>query len=194
MAHNDGTKFLWKPDPEKLKKTQLTLFGNKAAQKYGFQMDDYESLHRWSIERPEQFWEEVWNDAQVIYSKSYTRVMGPAKMPGTKWFEGTKLNYAENLLERGGDEDAAIRFTGETGKKTVWTRKELKSAVARCTTGLKDAGVQKGIVLRQLSPTARKPSLGSLQLHPWGQSGHPVLLILGPAAFMTVWDKSNQKF
>ena len=144
MTRIDEMKLLWNPDPEQLKQTNLSLFGKKAAQKYRFQEDDYESLHRWSIEYPEQFWEEVWTDAQVICSKPYRRVMGPAKMPGTPWFEGSQLNFAENLLERANDADPAIRFTGETGKQIVWTRKELKTAVARCAAGLKDAGVQKG--------------------------------------------------
>ena len=125
-------------------KTNLSLFGNKAAGKYGFKEGDYESLHRWSIEQPEQFWEEVWTDAKVIYSRTYERVMGPPMMPGTQWFEGSQLNFAENLLERGKDEDQAIRFTGETGKNSILTRKELKTAVARCVAGLKDAGVKKG--------------------------------------------------
>ena len=65
-------------------------------------------------------------------------------MPGTRWFEGSQLNFAENLLERGKEEDQAIRFTGESGKSSILTRKELKTAVARCAAGLKDAGVKKG--------------------------------------------------
>ena len=144
MKSSNELKPLWTPDPKNVLKTNLSLFGNKAAAKYGFKEGDYESLHRWSIEQPEQFWEEVWTDAKVIYSRTYERVMGPPMMPGTRWFEGSQLNFAENLLERGKDEDQAIRFTGETGKSSILTRKELKTAVARCAAGLKDAGVKKG--------------------------------------------------
>ena len=56
MTRIDEMKLLWNPDPEQLKQTNLSLFGKKAAQNYRFQEDDYESLHRWSIEKPEQFW------------------------------------------------------------------------------------------------------------------------------------------
>ena len=34
-------------------------------------------------------------------SKPYERVLGSHEMPGTRWFEGAELNYAENLLARG---------------------------------------------------------------------------------------------
>ena len=98
MKSSNELKPLWTPDPKNVLKTNLSLFGNKAAAKYGFKEGDYESLHRWSIEQPEQFWEEVWTDATVIYSRTYERVMGPPMMPGTRWFEGSQLNFAENCL------------------------------------------------------------------------------------------------
>ena len=84
MKTSNELKPLWTPDPKNVLKTNLSLFGNKAAGKYGFKEGDYESLHRWSIEQPEQFWEEVWTDATVVYSRTYERVMGPSMMPGTR--------------------------------------------------------------------------------------------------------------
>ena len=40
----------------------------------------------------------------MIASKPYERVLGSHEMPGTRWFEGAELNYAENLLSGHDDE------------------------------------------------------------------------------------------
>ena len=44
MKSSNELKPLWTPDPKNVLKTNLSLFGNKAAEKYGFKEGDYESL------------------------------------------------------------------------------------------------------------------------------------------------------
>ena len=48
----------------------------------------------------------------------------PKKMPGAKWFEGARLNFAENLLSRQ-DDHKAIIFWGETSVRKELTYSEL---------------------------------------------------------------------
>ena len=70
----------------------------------------YEAVHAWSCESLSEFWTEVWDFAEIKCSSGYERVIGEQmEMNGpTKWFEGALLNYAENMLERGGDDDISI--------------------------------------------------------------------------------------
>lgn len=38
-------------------------------------VDDYEALHKWSIENYCNFWEEVWKFTGIIHSEPYTKVI-----------------------------------------------------------------------------------------------------------------------
>ena len=62
--------------------------------------DDYAALYDWSIESPDEFWAAVWRFCEVKAATPYDSVLRDAsRMPGAKWFEGAKLNFAANLLE-----------------------------------------------------------------------------------------------
>ena len=113
---------LWHPELHQLQNTQLSRFTSLMCEKYQLADDRYSTLHKWSIEHPELFWKEVWHDSKVLVAVPYKQVMGPPKFPGTRWFEGARLNLAENLLERGNSGDEAIRFIGESGMHSSWTR------------------------------------------------------------------------
>jgi acetoacetyl-CoA synthetase len=64
-------------------------------------------------------------------------------MPGAKWFNGSRLNYAENLL-RYRDERIAIHFRGEDQVKRSLTYSQLYEQVARTAQAMRDAGVASG--------------------------------------------------
>ena len=64
-------------------------------------------------------------------------------MPGAKWFEGARLNFAENLL-RYRDGQTALIFKGEDQDAIRMTYAGLYDEVARLAASLKKAGVQKG--------------------------------------------------
>ncbi|RPJ13232.1 MAG: acetoacetate--CoA ligase, partial [Desulfobacteraceae bacterium] len=80
----------------------------------------------------------------IIASKPYDRVIDDiTKMPGAKWFEGSRLNFAENLL-RYRDGQTALIFKGEDQDAIRMTYAELYDEVARLSASLKKAGVVKG--------------------------------------------------
>ena len=64
-------------------------------------------------------------------------------MPGARWFPGTRLNFAENLL-RGPDREAALVFRNERGTRRELSWQELRSEVARIADGLRASGVGSG--------------------------------------------------
>ena len=58
-----------------------------------------------------RFWQEFWHFSEIIHSKPYERVLekeaGRVDDFPFKWFDGSLLNYAENLL-RYDDERIAV--------------------------------------------------------------------------------------
>ena len=108
---------LWKPkSPEKSQMSQLIHIINES---YKEDINSYKELHQWSVEHVSEFWEEVWNYSKIIHSKAFLNVVDDvSKMPGAKWFQGAKLNFAENLL-RFRDNRPAIHFKRE-GQFLIW--------------------------------------------------------------------------
>ena len=130
---------LWNPSEERKNSSLIQKFIEHT--NLGF--DNYFDLHNWSINEIEVFWEEFWKFSGIIHSKNYNTVLTNPVMPGAKWFEGSNLNYAENLLS-GNPEQIAIISTGEGRNDKFFTFKELNKAVASAQKGLKKLGVKEG--------------------------------------------------
>ena len=93
--------------------------------KHGKQFSDYASLYSWSVDNLETFWAEMWSYADIQASESYRKVIDdPARMPGAKWFTGSRLNFSENLL-RYRDEQTALIFKGEDIVRRTLSYSEL---------------------------------------------------------------------
>jgi acetoacetyl-CoA synthetase len=106
--------------------------------------DDYAALYRWSIESPAEFWEGVWRFCEIKATAPYDAVLrDSSRMPGAKWFEGAKLNFAASLL----DHDAggtALVFTNERNERSQLTWPELRAQVASVAARLRALGVRRG--------------------------------------------------
>ena len=135
---------MWTPSQDQLDLAQMTQFRVEINARYGLNLNAYEDLYQWSLDHAAEFWSEVWNFGGVIASSTATTVVDNlAKMPGAKWFQGSRLNYAENLL-RYRDERMAIHFRGEDQVQRSLTYDELYSQVAKTAQAMKDAGVISG--------------------------------------------------
>jgi acetoacetyl-CoA synthetase len=128
---------LWTPDPARAARTGMARFMLLAGKK------DYPELHRWSVERHEDFWALLWSFAGVRGEPGERRLVDGDRMPGAQWFPDARLNFAENLLRERGDE-LAIAFWGEEEVKRRLTRSELHDQVSQVAQALRAAGVGKG--------------------------------------------------
>ena len=133
------SKMLWKPSDERKDSALITDFMNRLP----IDFESYFDLHRWSIDNLEDFWSEFWEFSGIQYSKKYDSVLSNSGMPGAKWFVGSELNYAQNLLS-GKSDQIAIISTGENRKDQEFTFKDLNVAVSKAQTGLELPGVKKG--------------------------------------------------
>jgi acetyl-CoA synthetase len=110
--------------------------------------EEYETLHRESVERPETFWAE--QAEGLHWFRKWDRVRNWDNPPFAKWFEGGRLNASANCLDRHletrGD-NAAILWEGEPGgpgDRRTLTYRELHRDVCRFANVLKARGVQAG--------------------------------------------------
>ena len=104
---------LWSPSKQKISTSNMDILRRKLNQKFNLNLTNYLELHNWSINNLGIFWEYVWYDTKIKYSKNFNTIVdNENKMPGAKWFSESKLNFAQNLLRVKSDK-IAIEFYSE---------------------------------------------------------------------------------
>ena len=139
-----NNELLWRPDLDKQKNTSLYKFIEHINSRHKTEIDNFETLHKWSINYRGYFWEEVWNFFNIIGKKGDCPYLEPENsLPGTKFFPNGKLNYAQNMLKKS-DDDVAIIFWSEDKIKKKLSWYDLKNQVAAVANFFKSKGVKKG--------------------------------------------------
>ncbi len=110
---------------------------------YGKEFKQYEDLRRWSIQNTSDFWESVLRYFNVRSDGEYTRVVSSETMPGTHWFQGLRLNYAENNLTLGNQEELVL-FFNESGEERSVSRIEFNDHAGAIQGFLAGSGVERG--------------------------------------------------
>ena len=131
---------LWRPSAERIDGAALTRF----AAQFGFAPPDYAALHAWSIANRGVFWRSVWDFCEIVGEPGEgPAVVDGERFPGSRWFPGARLNFAENLLRRR-DDAVALVCVLETGERRAFTYRQLASAVAAFGQELRNLGVSAG--------------------------------------------------
>ena len=101
---------IWRPSPERIADSNMMRFLDYVRTHYALELSNYEALYDWSIESPQTFWSAVWRFCGVQASREWDSVLVDGdKMPGARWFSGSRLNFAQNML-RQSDEHLALVF------------------------------------------------------------------------------------
>ncbi len=138
------SEVLWRPTEEEVERARATAFRREVNERYGLALADWPALWRWSVDEPARFWESVWRFCGVRSSRPWDAVLVDGdRMPGARWFAGSRLNFAENLLRRDDDSDAIV-FRGEGGARRRLTHARLRELVARLARALRSEGVGPG--------------------------------------------------
>ena len=116
---------------------------------------DYQLLYRWSIDHPEQFWPEWWRYCDIVAEDrpgrepwddvvvGLDRMAPPDPAQGPRWFLGSRINFAENLLRYADDREALVSWN-ESGRRAALTYRDLQEAVASVAAALKAHGIVAG--------------------------------------------------
>ena len=135
---------LWKPDKDQIKTSQMEAFRLQVNSRFDINLKDYDQLYDWSINHVSDFWKATWDYMSIEYSNDYSEVVDDEeKMPGAKWFSGSRMNYAENLLRIRSDKPA-IYFKNENNSGKVLSYKEIFDAVEKLSSALRKLEIQSG--------------------------------------------------
>ena len=105
---------------------------------------DSDTLHAWSLQQPELFWDAVWDATGVVGDKGSV-VIDRLGFLDTRFFPEAQLNFAENLLVGPADQsEIAIAFEREDGLRRRLTWEQLRWAVASLAAEFRRLGVQPG--------------------------------------------------
>jgi len=150
---------LWEhPDPTSTEMYRLMQEVNK---RHHLQLKTYWDFYQYSITKRSQFWDQAFQFLNLIYSGSYDTVVDETARIDSipRWFEGVRMNFAENLLysripgqahdKRGtiGKEDGKVALTeireGYTEVRDIsWG--QLRKEVAELASAMEAHGVRKG--------------------------------------------------
>ncbi|MFT4518438.1 MAG: acetoacetyl-CoA synthetase [Halioglobus sp.] len=136
---------LWTPSPRRIADARITVFIAAVNQCLGLKLGpDYDSIHQWSVQKPELFWAAVWKYCEVIGEGSIDRVLLDGELfPGALWFPDVQLNFAENLLRRRDAKPALVSLL-ENGERREISYADLYARVAQLAACLRAQGVVAG--------------------------------------------------
>ncbi len=135
---------LWQPNHRLTPNLQLYMEWLAQQAEYRIDTRAYHTLWQWSITQPELFWPSIWDYFKVISEGSAAHVL-QGQMPHTRWFDGTRLNYAEHVFRQYSDARPAILFGNETDTEMhaiSWA--ELQQKTAALAQWLRNQGVVAG--------------------------------------------------
>src|SRR3954451_8049703 len=145
-------ELLWEPTPDRAAGTRIAGFARHVG------VDgDYAALWRWSVENLDEFWRTFAEWAGVRWRDTPTAGLADPAMPGASWFPGGTLNYAEHALYPPAgveDDDVAVIFLREDGRRRTLTWRELRAQVAAVRAALVEFGVGRGDRVAALLPNA----------------------------------------
>ena len=134
---------LWAPTPESIAASNIGQFVEWLHDRGTGTFDSYDALWRWSVDDIAGFWAAVWAFFDLQAGVPYSHVLDHSTMPGTKWFVGARLNYAEHILRHHGDRPAIIGHS-QTRPTSSLTWDQLAEQVGRAQLGLRRLGVGRG--------------------------------------------------
>ncbi len=135
---------LWRPSPEMIGQARLTAYMRWLAAHRGRELASYEELWRWSVQDLEGFWRSIWDYFNVQADGEPGAVLSSHEMPGARWFEGSRLNYAEHAFAGKREEEVAILCASELRELDRLTWGELRTQVGATAASLRALGVRRG--------------------------------------------------
>ncbi|XP_055951434.1 acetoacetyl-CoA synthetase-like [Argiope bruennichi] len=175
---------MWKPS--KRFGEPMRKFKQVIENKYNINIDDYWDFHKWSIEHLPELWAELWNFAGILYSKKFDKVID-LNIPFDElpvWFEGAKLNLAENLLKYRGDKLAFVIANGAEGKESM-TYSQLFEASKLYASAFRKFGLKKGDVVACQMSNRKEAIIAMIAVISIGAIWAGVLSLLGSKAVLS---------
>ena len=167
----DGNAVWW-PSSESRSQSRVGQFMDWVQDRTGRDLASYQALWEWSVTDIEGFWAAVWDYFEVRSHAPPNTVLESHEMPGTVWFPGALLNYAEHAVERPGDFDRiALMGRSQTRPDVDLTFRELRDHVGRAQAACSSSVCEPATAWSAICRTPRRPSSPSSQRRVSERSG-----------------------
>lgn len=143
---------IWTPSSKFIKEANISSLMNWLDNEKSLKFEDYEEFWSWSCSNLEAFWEIIIEYYKIELRGNYKDALSSHKMPGVRWFEGSKVNYTSQLFKNRTQKYPAIISKIESGEITEHSWDKLYLNVASISQLLKDRGIKKGDRIVALMP------------------------------------------
>ena len=178
---SETNPILYQPDAAAQRATRLHDYMRFLSARGDVEAADYDALHEWSVASAEAFWASLWEYVDVVGSREADRVLSTREMPGARFFEGARLNFAENMLREAlhGDPDKpAIVGVSESRDTTRLSYGELLEQTAAFEGYLVSLGVAEG------------DRVAGIVAH----THEPIVALLACASIGAIWSSASPDF
>ena len=135
-------KKLWEASTSQKKKSLLSNYEQFISKKFNKKFNQkYESILKWSIENPGNFWSSIWDFSEIKGFKSKIKIKKSKIFYKNKFLLNSKLNFAENLLSKN-NKDKAITFISENSFREERSWQELNLNVSKISKFLKSINIK----------------------------------------------------
>ena len=153
---------LWSPPQGAANTSRMAKFMAEVNAEHGTDLRSFADLHGFSVRETDAFWSKAWDFLGVIGEKGSGPILRLGeRFEDAKFFEGARLNYAENLLRKN-DDNTALIFWGEDKVKKTMTWAQLHAAVSQAQQFLRAQGVREGDRVAALMPNKPEAVVGLL--------------------------------
>ena len=108
-------------------------------------LDDYEALHRYTLEHRGEFWERVVARLGILFEKNADMVLDLSDDPEhPRWFAGATLEITRSCFQAPGEISAIVYGREEDGAVERFSYQELEDRVNQFAHGLAERGLEPG--------------------------------------------------
>ena len=165
---------LWSPSD---KNNLLTKFISFLNEKNVFKGNDYELLHKWSVNNKNQFWSEVWNFSSIIGDYQNPVLENEKDFINSIFFKNSKINFSQNLIQKMDNSDALVFYSEQRFNRRIsW--KQLDEQVSKIAYYYKSEKIKKGDRIAAVLPNIPES----------------VISFLGAAKIGAIWSSCSADF
>ena len=147
----DAVTPIWTPSALRIEHSRLHHYMRWLEKERHLAFSDYPALWQWSVDHLEDFWASIWDYFEIQSSAPYATVLGSQAMPGATWFDGARLNLAEQVFRfydadidgRDGDHPAIIAQSELRGMSRLSWR-DLRRQITAVANTLRALGIGPG--------------------------------------------------
>ena len=132
----------WTPTEKDVAGARVTDFARFVQRRTGADVSDYHALWQWSVDDLAGFWGALWEYFDL--GEAPAEVLADDAMPGARWFPGTRLNYADQVIRHARTDRPAILYVAEGDEVTEVSWDGMLTRAAGFARTLKSLGVGPG--------------------------------------------------